>query len=117
MPNRCKKRMESSAHIVESLDLASDESDELNLNTIETEHNIIAPSEIKKENDLLRMTIQNLNTRIGTEILEDDIVEDSVVVPRTVYPRNVNTLHYQHDHEFGKHIYYTYKRKLFSLIF
>lgn len=113
--NKMNVPLEDSARIVESFVLtSSDESDETDGLQIESQQDsrieLMEHRKIKQENEHLRNVIRNLNTRIGTEIIDDDN-DTAVAAPQ--YPRNVNTLHFQNDHEFAKNIFYITNVSLF----
>lgn len=116
MKSRQKERT-----VVENWEISSDsenENDGLIQNELGTS-DLVNRLQIKEErNQLLQTTVKRLNSRIGTEIIDDNDIGASSSVPRRYEnSMNVNTLHYQTDADLGSAFYFLTNVKFIFIFF
>lgn len=111
-PRRNKQAQNKETSVIESWQVSSDSESDLENEGTYQQHNletndVMTLLKIKQEKvETLEKVVENLNKRIGTEIVDDVDHGTSAAIPRYRNRLDVNTLHYQIDAEFANDTYF-----------
>lgn len=116
-PRRIKSRQKE-RKVVEAWNISSDSEKENGDELVQSElgtDDLVNRLRIKQEqNNVLQSTVKKLNSRLGTEIIDDNENGSSSLVCYE-NSKNINTLTYQRDAEFGSSFYFITNVKFISI--